>query len=264
MKKRVLSLLLAVMMVFALCVSPAAAEQTGAQLNYVTDAAGLLSESQNAQLEIMAQAVSQKYGVGVYMVTLDDYRDYQPEGVFKATYTIYHDNTMGEGPNRDGIMLLLSMEDRDWAMFCYGSRCEYTFNSYGQKQLEEVFLDNFQENDWYGGFTDYVAECESYLETASVGKPVRSSNLFPILVAIALSLLLSVLIVSLIWNKMDNVAVKATAGSYISQDLQLTKKTDRFIRKTTHRQAIQRNSSGSSGGSKSESGGGGSGRSGKF
>ena len=262
MKKRVLSLLLAVMMVFALCVSPAAAEQTGAQLNYVTDAAGLLSESQNAQLEIMAQAVSQKYGVGVYMVTLDDYRDYQPEGVFKATYTIYHDNTMGEGPNRDGIMLL-SMEDRDWAMFCYGSRCEYTFNSYGQKQLEEVFLDNFQENDWYGGFTDYVAECESYLETASVGKPVRSSNLFPILVAIALSLLLSVLIVSLIWNKMDNVAVKAAAGSYISQDLQLTEKTDRFIRKTTHRQAIQRSSSGS-GSSKSESGGGGSGRSGKF
>ena len=87
--------------------------------------------------------------------------------------------------------------------------------------------------------------------------------MFPILVAIALSLLLSVLIVSLIWNKMDNVAVKATAGSYISQDLQLTKKTDRFIRKTTHRQAIQRSSSGS-GSSKSESGGGGSGRSGKF
>lgn len=264
MKKRVLSLLLAVMMVFTLCVSPAAAEQTGAQLNYVTDAAGLLSESENAQLEKMAQTVSQKYGVGVYMVTVEDYRNYQPDGVFIATYTIYHDNTMGEGPNRDGIMLLLSMDDRDWAMFCYGSRCEYTFDSYGQKQLEEVFLDNFQENDWYGGFADYVNECEAYLETASVGKPVRSSNFIPILVAITLSLLLSVLIVSLIWNKMDNVAAKATAATYISQDLNLTEKTDRFIRKTTHRQAIQRNSSGSSGSSKSESGGGGSGRSGKF
>ena len=41
---------------------------------------------------------------------------------------------MGEGPNRDGIMLLLSMDDRDWAMFCYGSRCEYAFNSYGQQK----------------------------------------------------------------------------------------------------------------------------------
>ena len=50
---------------------------------------------------------------------------------------------MGEGPDRDGIMLLLSMDDRDWAMFCYGSRCEYAFNSYGQQKLEKVFLDNF-------------------------------------------------------------------------------------------------------------------------
>ena len=45
---------------------------------------------------------------------------------------------MGEGPNRDGIMLLLSMDDRDWAMFCYGSHCEYAFNSYGQQKLEKV------------------------------------------------------------------------------------------------------------------------------
>lgn len=82
---------------------------------------------------------------------------------------IYHNFTMGEGPNRDGIMLLLSMNDRDWAMFCYGSRSEYTFNKYGQQELEKVFLDNFGENDWYGGFEDYIKECSSYLEKAALG-----------------------------------------------------------------------------------------------
>lgn len=119
-----------------LCVNAAAAEQTGAQLSYVTDAAGLLSENENMLLEKMAESVSKKYGVGVYIVTVEDYRDFHSEGVYKATYTIYHECTMGEGPNRDGIMLLLSMDDRDWAMFCYGSRCEYAFNSYGQQKLE--------------------------------------------------------------------------------------------------------------------------------
>ena len=147
-----------------LCVSAAAAEQTGAQLPYVTDAAGLLSENKTMLLEKMAESVSKKYGVGVYIVTVEDYRDFHSEGVYKATYTIYHEYTMGEGPNRDGIMLLLSMDDRDWAMFCYGSRCEYAFNSYGQQKLEKVFLDNFGENDWYGGFEDYVKECSVYLE----------------------------------------------------------------------------------------------------
>ncbi len=175
MKKRIRCLLLVFLFCLVLCVSAAAAEQTGAQLSYVTDAAGLLSENENMLLEKMAESVSKKYGVGVYIVTVEDYRDFHSEGVYKATYTIYHEYTMGEGPNRDGIMLLLSMDDRDWAMFCYGSRCEYAFNSYGQEKLEKVFLDNFGENDWYGGFEDYVKECNVYLEKASAGKPVRAS-----------------------------------------------------------------------------------------
>ena len=229
MKRRIRCLLLVLLFCLVLCVSAAAAEQTGAQLSYVTDAAGLLNENENMLLEKMAESVSQKYGVGVYIVTVEDYRDFHSEGVYKATYTIYHQYTMGEGPNRDGIMLLLSMADRDWAMFCYGSHCEYAFNSYGQEKLEKVFLDNFGEDDWYGGFEDYVKECRVYLEKAANGKPVRASLFFPMLAA----------------------------------GLRLTEQTDRFTHKTTSSRKIERSSS-SGGSSRSESGGGGSGRSGKF
>ena len=189
MKERIRCLLLTFIIALVFCVNVSATEQTGAQLYYVTDEAGLLSENENMMLEKMAETVSQKYGIGVYIVTVEDYRDFHSEGVYKATYTIYHEYTMGEGPNRDGIMLLLSMDDRDWAMFCYGSRCEYAFNSYGQQKLEKVFLDNFGENDWYGGFEDYIKECSVYLEKAASGKPVRASLFFPILIVIGLSLL---------------------------------------------------------------------------
>ena len=263
MKKRTRCLLLVFLFCLVLCVNAAAAEQTGAQLSYVTDAAGLLSENEDTRLEKMAETVSRKYGVGVYIVTVEDYRDFHSEGVYKATYTIYHEYTMGEGPNRDGIMLLLSMDDRDWAMFCYGSRCEYTFNNYGQKQLEKVFLDNFGDNDWYGGFEDYVKECSVYLEKAAAGKPVRASLFVPILIVIGLSLLAAAAIVAVIWQKMDNVSEKATANAYVSAGLRLTEQTDRFTHKTTSSRKIERSSS-SSGSSCSESGGGGSGRSGKF
>ncbi|MFR7745389.1 MAG: TPM domain-containing protein [Acutalibacteraceae bacterium] len=208
MKKRIRCLLLVFLFCLVLCVSAAAAEQTGAQLSYVTDAAGLLSENETMLLEKMAESVSKKYGVGVYIVTVEDYRDFHSEGVYKATYTIYHECTMGEGPNRDGIMLLLSMDDRDWAMFCYGSRCEYAFNSYGQQKLEKVFLDNFGENDWYGGFEDYVKECSVYLEKASAGKPVRASLFYPLLIVIGLSLLAAAAVVAVIWQKMDTVSKK--------------------------------------------------------
>ena len=263
MKKRTRCLLLVFMFCLVLCVSAAAAEQTGAQLPYVTDAAGLLSENENMLLEKMAESVSQKYGVGVYIVTVEDYRDFHSEGVYKATYTIYHEYTMGEGPNRDGIMLLLSMDDRDWAMFCYGSRCEYAFNSYGQQKLEKVFLDNFGEDDWYGGFKDYLKECRVYLEKAAAGKPVRASLLVPILVVIGLSMLAAAVIVAVLWERMGKVSKKATANDYVSAGLRLTEQTDHFTHKTTSSRKIERRSS-SGGSSRSESGGGGSGRSGKF
>ena len=263
MKKRICCLLLVFLFCLVLCVSAAATEQTGAQLSYVTDAAGLLGENENAMLEKMAETVSQKYGVGVYIVTVEDYRDFHSEGVYKATYTIYHQYTMGEGPNRDGIMLLLSMDDRDWAMFCYGSRCEYAFNSYGQQKLEKVFLDDFKNNDWYDGFEDYIKECSSYLEKAAAGKPVRASALIPCLIVVGLSLLVAGVIVTVIWEKMNSVSEKVTANAYISDTLQLTEKTDCFTHKTTSRRKIERSSSGG-GSSRSESGGGGSGRSGKF
>ena len=242
MKRRIRCLLLVLLFCLVLCVSAAAAEQTGAQLSYVTDAAGLLNENENMLLEKMAESVSKKYGVGVYIVTVEDYRDFHSEGVYKATYTIYHECTMGEGPNRDGIMLLLSMTDRKWAMFCY---------------------DNFGENDWYGGFEDYVKECSVYLEKASVGKPVRASLFFPILIVIGLSLLAAAAVVAVIWQKMETVSKKATANDYVSAGLRLTEQTDRFTHKTTSSRKIERSSS-SDGSSHSESGGGGSGRSGTF
>ena len=65
-----LCLLLAPMTVFA---------ESNAQLNYVTDDAGILTDSQWEDLEQRAQQVSEEYQCGVYMITVDDYTDYSTE-----------------------------------------------------------------------------------------------------------------------------------------------------------------------------------------
>ncbi len=259
MKRKFLCFLLVLAAMLAIGVSAVAAE---AQIYYVTDAAGLLSENEDMQLEKMAETVSQKYGVGVYIVTVDDYRDISSGGVYTATYTLYHEYTMGEGAGRDGIVLLLSMKERDWAMFCYGEQCEYAFNEYGQEQLEEVFLDDFKEDDWYSGFEDYIKECSVYLQKAEDGKPVRKSPVIPIIIVTGMALFVALLVLGFIWWPMKSVAEKSTANDYIAGNLRLTEKTDTFTHRTQSRRKIERSSS--DGGSRSESGGGGSGRSGKF
>lgn len=251
--------MLAVVSMLTVCVTTVHAE---AQLYNITDDAGLLSEEGKNKLEQKAEAVSEEYGVGVYIVTVDDYEDYSSEDVYTATYGIYHEYTMGEGEDRNGIMLLLSMEYRDWAMFCYGEKCEYAFNEYGQEKLEEVFLDNFGEDDWYGGFEDYIEECEKYLKKAEEGDPVRQSPKVPILLVVAAALFIASLVVGGLWSGMKSVAKKTSANAYIAGELDLTGKSDIFTHRTETRTKIESSSSGS--GSHSSSGGGGSGRSGKF
>ena len=41
--------------------------------------------------------------------------------------------------------------------------------------VEDCFLDNFTDDDWYGGFADYVEEeCGTYLALAESGTPVKA------------------------------------------------------------------------------------------
>ena len=54
MKRRIRCLLLVFMFCLVLCVGAAAAEQTGAQPSYVTDAAALLSENEKMMMEKIA------------------------------------------------------------------------------------------------------------------------------------------------------------------------------------------------------------------
>lgn len=156
MKRKICSFLLAFLLLLTL--TPAALAD-GAQPSYITDDAGILTASETASLEKAAQHIAQRYGVGIYLVTVNDACRIDSRGTYEAAYTYYHRNSLGAGAERNGAILLLSMNDRAFAHFYYGEKSEYAFNRYAQEQIEDTFLDNFRENDWYGGFSDYLSAC---------------------------------------------------------------------------------------------------------
>lgn len=258
MKKRIFMLLLALCMtvLLGICVCALTSDP---QLPYVTDVAELLSDDETLKLTQMALQVEERYGVGVYMVTVEDYSAFDPAGVYEATCGIYHEYTMGVGDEREGIMLLLSMKERDYALFRYGKQTAYAFDDYGLAKLEEEFLDNFAQNDWTGGFEDYVGTCAQYLEKAAAGKPVRKSPMTMILIFWAIALAISAVVCAVFVGQMKTVHKGTSAAGYAG-NLTLTEQFDQFTHRTESRRRIERSSSSSH----SESGGGGSGRSGKF
>ena len=240
-------------------------EPTGADMNYIFDLSDQLSYEEWAELEARAADISQRHGCGVYAAFVDDFTEYGGgNDVYKTTYQLYHASELGMGADRDGIIILLSMDDRDYAMFVYGDHAEYAFDRYGQKELEDAFLGYFGDNDWYGGVSHYLDTCDEYLTRAEDGKPVRKNTLPMYIIVVAASCAIAGGICLMLKWKMKTVHQKAEANEYVAAGgLNLTKQYDRYTHTTETRRKIHDDSDSDSGTS-SCSGGGGSGRSGKF
>lgn len=254
--------LLTLSLVLLLLVS-LAAPVSASSTPYILDEASLLTQQQRQSLNAYAQEITETYGIGIYVLTVWDYRAYGND-VFDTLWEYYHDHGLGYGENREGMILMLSMAERDYATFFYGDNTEYAFNIYGQVLLEEQFLDNFSNNDWYGGFYDYLSVSEEYMALAAAGTPVRDNPWSTAVIFIGIACLISLILTLIQWAKMKNVSKRAGASRYITaQGLVLSQKTDRFLYRNVKRVKIEtKTTSGSS--SVARSGGGGSGRSGKF
>lgn len=254
--KRKFSIFILLALLVALLVLPVQA----AELGYVTDAAGLLTDTEWTRLEAMCGSISEQYNCGVYIITVEDFADYGEGDVYEVTYGIYHSYELGMGDERNGLVLLLSVDNREFALFVYGDGAEYAFDAYGQEMLESEFLPCFSEDDWCGGFEAYVRTCGSYLASAAAGEPVREGKGAAILIAVLASFAVSLIVVLILRAGMKNVEKQVFAGQYQSGELNLTGRHDQFTHKTRTQTKIETDSDNDS---KARSGGG-SGRSGKF
>jgi len=245
--------------------------ESGPQLDNVTDEAGLLTDGEWQELERQARTISEQYGVGTYIVTVDDYRDYTDGDIYDAADEIYHGYTLGLGEDRDGVMLILSMARRDYLLITYGDFAKYAFSDDGKAYLEDFFLDDFGNDDWYNGFADYLTWSADYLENAKNGEPYSddhvpmtdSARTTGILIRVGVILLVPLVIagiyILILTSKMKSVTKAVEASTYMSGNLHLTRDFDRYSHTTETRRKIEKKES-----SSGSSSGGGSGRSGKF
>ena len=237
-------------------------EPDSVSMQYVFDISDLLTYEEWEELETRAADISNRQHCGVYFALVDDFTDYGDGSVYEVTYQLYHGSELGFGKDRDGIIVLLSMEERDYATFVYGEYAEYAFDDFGQEKLEERFLDDFGDNDWYGGISHYLDACDEFLTKAEEGKPVRSSPWPMVGVAVGVSCLIAAGICIFLLRGMKSVHQKKEADAYLTEGgLHLTQQYDQYTHTTETRTKIEKSSSSSN---SSESGGGGSGRSGKF
>ena len=248
-------------------------QAAGAQINNISDVAGLLTESEWETLERQAREMTETYGFGVYAIAVDDYEAFVYGDVNDAAEMLYEEYSLGEGEDRDGILLLLSLYDRDYSLIVNGDFGEYAFTGYGREKMADFFLDDFGDDDWYGGFSDYLNWCGNYLEAAQNGEPVgqgqpssadegKLSPAFALIPGAIAALLAGILTCA----PMHSAKTKRDADQYVVHGgLNLRRRSDMFLHRSVSRRSRETQSSGNhSGGSHHYSSGSHSGRSGKF
>ena len=121
--KKMMMLLLTLVLVLA--ITPAAVFAVGPEgevaqpeeILYVYDIAGLFTEEQYRNLQEQAMSVSNYSQCGVYFVAVDDFMAFSSySDILTAAEDIYLTNGLGYGPEKNGILLLMSMSDRDYAL----------------------------------------------------------------------------------------------------------------------------------------------------
>ncbi len=237
--------------------------------NQITDLAGLLSESEWQAVEAYAREVTETYECGVYAVLVEDFRDYgaTPE---EACGNIYESCELGYGAGRDAIVLLLSMDDRDYALRDFGPFPAEQITEYGFDTLVDAFLDDFAEDDWYSGLYDYVEKSASLLEPYeqyddsdvewddSWYEPAGEEFFMAYGIALVAGLLVALLVCTIFKRQMRTAVRARSASSYVAAsgvDMQIRQDVYTYTTRTERRIKEDRDhSSSGSGGNHSRSG----------
>lgn len=254
-----------IVLLVAVLLMTLAMQVSASEDRFVFDEADLLAAEEERGLEDLAGSISYNYGCGVYIVTVWDY-GVHGSNVREAAENFFLNNGLGLGSEANGVLLMLSMAERDYALIAHGSIGNGAFTDYGKDVLSDAFLDDFGDNEWYSGFYDYGSYSAEFLEAFQQGTPVDvgQDEGDDVVLALVMILLIPAAIAGIacgiMASSMKTARQKTQADDY-RQGVQLTGRHDMFLTRTVVRQKIE--SSSSSGGTSVGSRGF-SGKSGKF
>ncbi len=233
MKKvlHMICLLLAVLIFSAYPVSAA-----GNTVSRLTDLADLLSDNEKTQLLDELDEISLRQQADIVVVTVKSLEGKTP---MEYADDFYDQNGYGFGDEKDGILFLISMEERDWHISTRGAGITAVTDA-GLEYMSDQFLDDLKEGEYAEAFTVFARLCDDFLTQAQTGTPYDTDFLpkepFSVLRALLISLgagfLLSFLAAEYMKSRLKTVHSQAGAENYVKAgSMKLTKEKDLFLYK---------------------------------
>ena len=250
MKKRIITALIALIVV----VTTAAPVFAAGSLPRLVDAADLLSDSEESKLLAKLNEISERQQADIVVVTVDTL-----DGKTLVDYAdaIYDYNGYGFGETKDGVLLLISIEARDWGMTTTGYGIT-AITGAGIEYISDKFMSDLSNGNYAKAFTIYADLCDDFFTQARTGTPYDVGHMpkepfnivWSLIIALIVGFVISLIVTGVMKSKLKTVRLQSDARNYIKANcMNVTESRDLFLYSHVDRRAKTKETSSNSGSS---------------
>lgn len=215
--------------------------------NYkVYDYADLLSEDEVISLNNEADNLSYNYDMDILIVTIDD-----AEGKSARDYAddFFDYNDFGIGDDRDGILFLIDMDNREAWISTHGDGIKY-LTDYRIEKIIEGVVNKLGNEDFYGAAQVFLRYTEGYLEDGIPSNQHSKSSglkLWQILVSVVIAAFSGGGFYLVVTNNYNISDVKKPMNFRNNSIVSMATREDRLVDTFVTRRTIKKDNDGDSG-----------------
>lgn len=155
--------------------------------------------------------------------------------------TFYDQNNFGKNSSKDGCLLLISTDDREWYFLTNGYNA---INSSALNNFEKNILPYFSSENYDKGFSEYINFVQTYVINAQ-NTPTSTINSTHFLIIALISAFIGITYILSLRKEMKTVDFVKHAKHYeVENSFDLSQKSDVFLFSTVSKVVKSSNSSG--------------------
>lgn len=139
----------------------------------LVDTENLLDADEQRALEAKLDEISQRHQCDVVVVTIDSLGERNAQ---EYADDFYDAQGYGFGQNHDGILLLVAMNERRWAISTTGWGIQ-AFTDAGLDYISEAFRSKLSDGDYAEAFDTFANLCDNFIAQAEEGQPYDVNNM---------------------------------------------------------------------------------------
>lgn len=226
MKNKIKYLLLILILCLNFTVPVCAAEDT-----FVYDDADILTDSEEKKLNNKLGDLSDEHQAEIVVVTVDSM---DGQDIVKYINNVYDSKKFGYGSERDGVLLLISMNPREFNILSNGY-AGVAINTGDISDIQDVMEKDLSAGRYYNAVNKYADECDYYLTTYVTGVPFDFTK--SLAFAIVGGLVIGLIVALVLKGQLKSIRRQTRANDYVkSGSMHVTHSKDIYLyRKVTSR-----------------------------